>query len=224
MRASISIIAVVLVWLLPGDSRADELPRLTAPITCKPNICQEAAEYLARGQDAQALDAYDYIVTSVETPRRSLLHFLLASLHLRQNHPDEAMRSLVRYRDFIRDIADDQLPVGQRRADIDALEKQISLALDRTRGGTAANPGTTSARAMWRLPVGAVGLTLGVAGVIAGAALTGLAGRCLDLSNQCTDVLAKVPNTAIGVTLMITGAAAGVGGGLLIWLPPQRHQ
>ena len=224
MRASISIIAVVLVWLLPGVSLADEPPQLTAPITCKPNICQEAAEYLARGQDAQALDAYDYIVTSVETPRRSLLYFLLAALHLRQNHPDEAMRSLVRYRDFIRDIADDQLPVGQRRADIDALEKQILLALDRTRGVTATSPSTPSARAMWRLPVGAVGLTLGVAGVIAGAALTGLAGRCLDLSNQCTDVLAKVPNTAIGVTLMITGAAAGVGGGLLIWLPPQRHQ
>ena len=114
MRASISVIAVVLVWLLPGASLADEPARLTAPITCKPNICQEAAEYLARGQDAQALDAYDYIVTSVETPRRSLLYFLLASLHLRQNHPDEAMRSLVRYRDFIRDIADDRWAAAGR--------------------------------------------------------------------------------------------------------------
>lgn len=216
---------VIFLFTLSHPAAGEDLPKITPAVACQPHICQEAAEFLEKGQYAQAADAYEYIVSSVDTPRRELLYYLLASLYERMDRPDEALRSLVRYEDYIRDTPDDGLPEGQRRPQVAALEKRILFQRDRRRTVPVPAPVVVqNSLPVWRIGIGVAALTLGVGGILGGGALAGLAGRCLNLADSCPGSarLAETPNLAIGVTLIIGGVAAGVAGGLLIGLPPQK--
>lgn len=107
---------------------------------CTLPLCRDA-EALRRAGDLQgALKLYRYIQDEVDVDetvvRKQLLWFTIAALHGELQQPQLGLEALQKYQLYASSRADDGLPVGQRRADIELLTQELRAHQSRVRIGT----------------------------------------------------------------------------------------
>lgn len=138
-------------WLL-GLLLAAPLPAFAQQATtelagtpwCSLPLCKEAEALRRQGDLQGAVKLYRYIQDEVDVDesvvRKPLLWFVIAALHEQLRQPQPGIEALQKYQKYLATHPDSELPVGQRRENVERLLQALNLERLRVASGAEAEP------------------------------------------------------------------------------------
>lgn len=107
---------------------------------CSLPLCRDAEALRQAGDLQGTLKLYRYIQDEVDVDekvlQKKLLWFAIAALHAELQQPPQALEALQQYQLYIASRPDSELPVGQRREDVERLVHKLRTPESRVRIGT----------------------------------------------------------------------------------------
>ena len=111
---------------------------------CTLPLCKDADGLRQQGDLQGALKLYHYIQDEVDVDdkvvRKPLLWFVIAALHEQLHQLQPGIEALQKYQQYLATHPDSELPVGQRRADVERLLQTLNLERLRVASGAEAEP------------------------------------------------------------------------------------
>lgn len=137
MTASLLLTAPAFANAQPAADK-EPAPALILPTDfCTLPLCRDAEAMRRTGDLAGALKLYRYIQEEVDVDekvlRKPLLYYAIAVLHLELKQPQLGQDALAKYQLYMASHPDSELPQGQRREDVERLEKELRNVMGRLR-------------------------------------------------------------------------------------------
>lgn len=132
---------------------------------CTLPLCKEADALRRQGDLQGAVKLYSYIQDEVDVDesvvRKPLLWFVIAALHEKLRQPQPGLEALQKYQKYLAAHPDSELPIGQRRGDVERLLQALNLERLRVASGAEAEPPPAALRSGAKVAPGdgAAGLT-----------------------------------------------------------------